>query len=84
MYYRVLLFIVTIAVFWNCSQEIEIIKGHAHNDYENENPLYDALENGFISVEADVHLIDDQLYVSHDRPEKLDSVFTLKTLFLSQ
>lgn len=41
---------------------------HAHNDYVHPRPLFDALENGFTSVEADVHLIDGKLIVSHDHP----------------
>ena len=74
--------IVSIVVFSNCNRETEVINGHAHNDYENENPLRDALENGFISVETDVHLVDDQLYVSHDLPEEFDPALTLETLYL--
>jgi putative lipoic acid-binding regulatory protein len=42
-------------------QTIEVIQGHAHNDYENENPQVDALKNGYVSVEVDVYLIDDEL-----------------------
>jgi len=44
-------------------------QAHAHNDYEHDRPLWDALENGFISVEADVHLVDGKLLVSHDKPK---------------
>ena len=43
-------------------------RAHAHNDYEHDRPLYDALESGFKSVEADVWLIDGELVVSHDDP----------------
>ena len=71
MKYGYLLSIVLVLIFSNCGQELEVIQGHAHNDYENENPLRDALENGFISVEVDVHLADDNLYVSHDFPQEL-------------
>lgn len=40
---------------------------HAHNDYQNEHPLQDALDNGATSVEADVFLDDDgDLVVGHD------------------
>ena len=62
--------------------DTKVIPGHAHNDYENENPLHDALKNGFISVEADVHLLNDQLYVSHDHPKELKPEMTLKSLYL--
>lgn len=29
---------------------------HSHNDYERDNPLHDALANGFTSIEADERL----------------------------
>lgn len=80
---RYFLFIVFVFIFSNCSQEIQVIQGHAHNDYENENPLRDALEHGFISVEVDVHLVDDNLYVSHDSPQELNPDLTLETLYLN-
>jgi len=75
-------FIFLVLIFSNCSQEIPVIQGHAHNDFENQNPLLDALANGFMSVEADVHLVDDNLYVSHDSPQKLNPDLTLETLYL--
>ncbi len=55
---------------------------HAHNDYEHERPLFDALANGFTSFEADIHLIDDQLYVVHDSPKEVIGLPTLKDLYL--
>jgi|LakMenEpi03Aug12_release.lakeMendotaPanAssembly.Ray.scaffolds.fasta_scaffold00028_39 glycerophosphoryl diester phosphodiesterase len=54
---------------------------HAHNDYEHERPLVDALELGFVSIEADIFLVDDQLLVAHHQrdtsPER-----TLESLYL--
>ncbi|KAL8930570.1 MAG: hypothetical protein Q9208_000440 [Pyrenodesmia sp. 3 TL-2023] len=38
---------------------------HSHNDYWRRVPLYSAVEVGCISVEADVWLFDEQLYVGH-------------------
>ncbi|MDE9367498.1 hypothetical protein PZ938_17895 [Luteipulveratus sp. YIM 133132] len=43
-------------------------RAHAHNDYEHERPLLDALDHGFTSVEADVWLVDGDLYLGHDGP----------------
>jgi len=43
---------------------------HSHNDYERIRPLKNALQNGFISVEADVHLQNGNLLVSHHHPNK--------------
>ena len=64
-------------------QEIEVINGHAHNDYENDNPLLDAIENGFTSVEVDIHLVNDNLYVSHDFPKELNPALTIESLYLN-
>lgn len=41
-------------------------QAHAHNDYEHTRPFYDALDEGFNSVEADVYLVDGELLVAHD------------------
>jgi hypothetical protein len=42
-----------------------ILRGHSHNDYEQELPLVDALSNHFYSVEADIWLVDGKIQVSH-------------------
>jgi glycerophosphoryl diester phosphodiesterase len=47
---------------------VPLERAHAHNDYEHDRPLYDALDHGFKSVEADIWLIDGELVVSHDDP----------------
>jgi hypothetical protein len=52
---------------------------HAHNDYEHEHPLYDALAHGFRSVEADVYLRGGRIVVSHIG---LGSRGTLRELYL--
>jgi len=58
-----------------------LMNAHAHNDYEHHRPLFDALDHGFASVEADIHLVDGQLLVAHSRsqvkPER-----TLQSLYL--
>jgi glycerophosphoryl diester phosphodiesterase len=56
-------------------------QAHAHNDYEHERPLFDALDHGFTSVEADIYLVDGQLLVAHD-PEDLRPDRTLQSLYL--
>ncbi len=40
---------------------------HSHNDYFRAHPVADALDNGFGSIEADIHLVDGRLLVAHDR-----------------
>ncbi|GGI01948.1 phosphatidylinositol-specific phospholipase C/glycerophosphodiester phosphodiesterase family protein [Arthrobacter liuii] len=54
---------------------------HAHNDYEHDRPLFDALEHGFTSVEADVWLVDGELRVAHDLANAKQGV-TLESLYL--
>ena len=54
---------------------------HAHNDYEHQRPLGDAMAAGFTSVEADVYLINGNLLVAHDRSDA-KSGRTLQTLYL--
>lgn len=56
-------------------------RAHAHNDYEHDRPLYDALHHGFTSVEADVWLVDGELLVGHDR-EDVQPGRTLESLYL--
>ena len=61
---------------------IEILtRAHAHNDYEHHRPLFDALDNGLCSVEADIFLIDGQLLVAHTRSE-VRPERTLQSLYL--
>ncbi|TKJ35978.1 MAG: hypothetical protein CEE38_13290 [Planctomycetes bacterium B3_Pla] len=54
---------------------------HAHNDYRHEQPLHDALAHGFSGVEADIFLVDDDLFVAHDRHE-ITPERTLRRLYL--
>ena len=58
-----------------------LLHAHAHNDYEHPHPLTEALACGFCSVEADIHLIDGQLRVAHDRRHALLAP-TLQQLYL--
>ena len=60
---------------------IPLSRAHAHNDYEHDRPLYDALAHGFNSVEADIFLVDDDLFVAHDRRD-ITSERTLRRLYL--
>lgn len=60
---------------------VSLPNAHAHNDYRHPRPLFDALDRGFGSVEADIFLVDGKLLVGHDhgelRPER-----TLEALYL--
>jgi hypothetical protein len=60
---------------------IPLETAHAHNDYEHKRPLFDALDHGFCSVEADIYLVDRKLLVAHDR-SKVSPKQTLQALYL--
>ncbi|MGH2788837.1 MAG: phosphatidylinositol-specific phospholipase C/glycerophosphodiester phosphodiesterase family protein [Actinomycetota bacterium] len=59
-----------------------LARAHAHNDFEHERPLFDALDHGFTSVEADIWLVDGELLVAHDLPE-VQPDRTLESLYLA-
>lgn len=58
-----------------------LARAHAHNDYEHDQPLHDALAQGFVSVEADIWLVDGKLLVAHDL-EQVQPERTLEALYL--
>jgi hypothetical protein len=63
------------------SQSIPLPNAFAHNDYCHPHPLFDALDNGYTNIEADIFLEEGDLIVAHIYPffrtEK-----TLETLYL--
>ncbi|KAG9126515.1 hypothetical protein FRC07_003137 [Ceratobasidium sp. 392] len=54
---------------------------HSHNDYWRDVPLYSAISVGAVSVEADVWLFDDDLFVGHDR-SSLSKKRTFSSLYV--
>jgi len=85
---RTLAFVVVVLfalLTWGADQHdsapIPLTNVHAHNDYEHEHPLFDALACGFCSVEADINLVDGKLLVAHSlsavKPDR-----TLQSLYL--
>lgn len=56
-----------------------LARAHAHNDYEHDRPLEDALGAGFASVEADVWYRGGDVVVSHDA---IGDRGTLQALYL--
>ncbi|KAA3659705.1 MAG: hypothetical protein DWQ10_08335 [Calditrichaeota bacterium] len=57
------------------------VNAHAHNDYVQKKPLWGALENGFMSIEVDVHLRAGRLCVAHDSID-VDTTKTLQSMYL--
>ncbi|HMG94425.1 MAG TPA: phosphatidylinositol-specific phospholipase C/glycerophosphodiester phosphodiesterase family protein [Chryseolinea sp.] len=78
MHAWLLLFSIVVTRFVNVGQPH--INAHAHNDYEHDRPLFEALENGFVSIEADVHLVNGKILVAHDHPTSRSK--TLEDLYL--
>lgn len=54
---------------------------HSHNDYEKPQPFTAAYKQQFGSIEADIFLKDNQLYVAHTK-EELTNARTLEELYL--
>lgn len=65
-----------------CRGDGQSLIGHSHNDYRRCRPLQEAIEQRMLSVEADVHLIKGELYVSHLRPIIRRRRKTLRALYL--
>jgi hypothetical protein len=63
------------------AQVTTLPRAHAHNDYRHNRPLLDALAHGFTSVEADIFLVNGDLFVAHDRAE-IQPNRTLRGLYL--
>jgi hypothetical protein len=60
-------------------------RAHAHNDYEHQRPLFEALDHNFKSVEADIWLVDGELIITHDPedvPQAVKEGRTLTSLYL--
>ena len=54
---------------------------HSHNDYEQQVPFYNAYNEEFGSIEADIHLVNGKLLVGHDKAD-LSPEKTLENLYL--
>jgi len=62
------------------AQEHHFLK-HSHNDYEQEVPLYTALDNNFNSIEVDIFEFAGTIVVSHDE-DQLEEKPSLNDLYL--
>ncbi len=63
------------------SRDITPLPCHSHNDYWRQVPLYDALAAGCTSVEADVWLSGNDLFVGHSQ-KSLTKERTLESLYI--
>lgn len=54
---------------------------HSHNDYHRSVPFYVAYGNRFASIEIDIFLVENELYVAHDR-SGIDKRRTIERLYI--
>ncbi len=64
-----------------CGVRYSAGNAHAHNDYEHPVPFFTAFDAGFGSIEADVFVDKEDLYVAHNR-EDIRAGRTLQALYL--
>ncbi|PYI06784.1 hypothetical protein BO78DRAFT_314829 [Aspergillus sclerotiicarbonarius CBS 121057] len=64
------------------SRDIVPVGCHSHNDYWRPIPLFSALQAGCVGVEADVWLVDNDLYVGHRR-SALTPQRTLQSMYIN-
>lgn len=64
------------------AQQYDVKKNtHSHNDYLQAQPFYTAHANHFASMEVDVFLVDNELYVAHNK-EDIDKKRTIERLYI--
>lgn len=63
------------------AQLVPLPNAFAHNDYRHRHPLFDALQNGYTNIEADIFLRRGKLIVAHIDPY-FKSGRTLEALYL--
>lgn len=73
------LFLVSVA--WTDQAPVPLVRAHAHNDYNHDRPLLDALDHGFCSIEVDVFEVEGRLLVAHNLKD-VDPERTIQSLYL--
>jgi hypothetical protein len=63
------------------AQVTALPNGFSHNDYQHKHPLFEALENGYTNIEADIFLQQNKLIVAHIFPF-FKPKHTLENLYL--
>ena len=70
-----------VAHTWSQIPVYSSLNGHSHNDYTQKKPFTTAFKSRMGSIEADVYLIGNTLYVAHERKE-VKLTHTLESLYL--
>jgi YVTN family beta-propeller protein len=63
------------------AQNITAANAHSHNDYAQQKPFHLAYNEGFGSIEADIHLVNNEILVGHDTKDLVASN-SLENLYL--
>ncbi|QKJ31015.1 hypothetical protein HQ865_15050 [Mucilaginibacter mali] len=63
------------------AQNLPLDNAFAHNDYQHRQPLFEALNNGYTNIEADVYIYKNRLVVTHVLPQ-IHHHRQLKNLYL--
>ena len=79
--FLLLIFLINTIQGFSQPKKYTTANAHSHNDYEQANPFYEAWENGFGSIEADIFLHNNKLLVAHTEKELNDNR-TLQSLYL--
>lgn len=64
----IFIILLTLNTLTSRAQHVPIPNAFAHNDYWHKRPLYDALNNGYMHIEADIYLRNNKLIVAHVLP----------------
>lgn len=65
---KLLIFVLLVITAYSGHTQDLLSHGFAHNDYWHKRPLYDALDNGYSHIEADIYLRKGKLIVAHVLP----------------
>ena len=82
--HRVLFLLFSLFCFFQCGKSEKSIKLgiHSHNDYKQDIPFWTAYKNGLNSIEIDLFLKNDSLYVTHSESE-IVADRTIERLYLN-
>ncbi|WP_299530171.1 alkaline phosphatase [Ulvibacterium sp.] len=76
-----LILVLCISIVPLIAQPISGVKIHSHNDYAQKVPFWSAYANGLNSIEVDIFLKNDRLYVTHSESEIIEDR-VLENLYL--
>jgi len=64
-----IIILLLISALFSVKAQYSTLNAHSHNDYSNDIPFWLAYYNHFGSIEADIFLVEKELFVAHDMPD---------------